>query len=384
MILMLGGLRGLPVFATVRTADNATRNGVISVVPRHDRVRRSSCASFILELRFERDNGMHADMHLSVSSEGNYTKDGKMQADVIYLYPEQIGNDITAGGRSVYSATTLEALCNLLLEAATVEGWRDPMAERNAFAAHVNGRVFAIDGRLKCYDSHRTLAARIECLGGTVFRTVSSETDYLICNNKDAGSRKATKARQLGVPMISDFDFLCGLFGRNTDVEDRDTCSDSGITVSAAAVAPITAETFKRDCAEAGMTLENLKKITVRNNKFGNRDGAMFIFSDNAAFYAYRKRYANAPEEQKEQIAEEFVAFVKNGPVLEVNDNEFELPPTMRCVWAGSDEELEEAMRVYLAGGGPGHWMGTYSMEFALDYAERNVTTREVLFFGNI
>ena len=78
------------------------------------------------------------------------------------------------------------------------------------------------------------------------------------------------------------------------------------------------------------------------------------------------------------------MAFVKNGPVLEVNDNEFELPPTMRCVWAGSDEELEEAMRLYLTGGGPGHWMGTYSMEFAIDYAERNVTTREVLFFGNI
>lgn len=88
--------------------------------------------------------------------------------------------------------------------------------------------------------------------------------------------------------------------------------------------------------------------------------------------------------EQKKRIAEEFISFVKAGPVLEVNDNEFELPGTMPCVWNCGEEALESTMRAYLEGDDPGHWMGTYSMEFTIDVGERAITSREVIFFGDI
>lgn len=346
--------------------------------------RSLSSASFILELHFESDNGKYAAMHLAVSRGICFSEDGDMQGDVIYLYPTQEDDDIVVGNRSIYSVTVLDDLCDLLFDAATIEGWQDPMAEYNAYRAKVNGLTFAIDGKLKCYDSHKELAGRIEQLGGMVSRSISSGVDYLICNDKKSASRKASQARLLGIPIISDFDFICGLFGKNPCCEEQEDCSDDGITVSVTDVAPITIRNFKCACAEADITLSNLKKITIQNNKYGNRDSAMFILSDNDKFTGYRKMYMNAPDEQKESIVDDFLAFVKAGPILEVNDNEFELPETMCCVWNGSDEALEKEMRGYLGGGGPTHWTGTYSMEFTIDLAKNTVTSREVLFFGGV
>lgn len=360
------------------------QHGVISVAIRRNYTRSLSSASFILELRFETDDGKNAAIHLAVSREGCYSADGKIQGNVIYLYPEQKDNDITVAGKSIYSAASLDDLCELLLNAATIEGWQDPMAEYNAYGAKVNGFTFAIDGKLKCYDSHKELTERIEKLGGKVSRTISSETNYLICNDRNSTSRKASKARLLGICFLSDFEFMCGLFGEDLSCDAQEDSSNDAMAMSVTEVAPITIRNFTSACAEAGITLANLKKITIQNNKFGNRDSAMFIFCDNDRFYTYKKMYSNAPVEQKRVIEEEFIAFVKAGPILEVNDNEFELPETMRCVWNGGDAALEEAMRSYLEGGGPGHWMGTYSEEFTIDVTERTVTSREVLFFGNI
>jgi hypothetical protein len=56
----------------------------------------------------------------------------------------------------------------------------------------------------------------------------------------------------------------------------------------------------------------------------------------------------------------------------------------MCCVWNNSDESLEKEMRAYLEGNDPGHWMGTYSQEFTIDYTGRTLTAREVLFYGDI
>jgi hypothetical protein len=367
-----------------RTEKPLVRNGVISVDIKTDYVRSLSSASFVLEIQFESDDGKRAAMHLAVSSGTCASVDGDMKADVIYLYPEQKGSDISVGNQSIYSAADLNALCDLLFHAATIRGWHNPMAEYNAYAGKIKGITFAIDGKRKCYDSHRELIERIEKLGGTVSGTISSGVNYLICNDKASGSRKASKARLLGIPIISDFDFACGAFGKEQSSDEQENFRDDGITVSVTDVAPITIGNFKNACAEAGITLETIKKITIRNNKFGNRDSAMFIFCNNAQFLAYKKRYAAAPEEQRKSIAEAFITFVKSGPTLAVNDNEFELPETMCCVWNNSDESLEKEMRAYLEGNDPGHWMGTYSQEFTIDYTGRTLTAREVLFYGDI
>ena len=159
-----------------------------------------------------------------------------------------------------------------------------------------------------------------------------------------------------------------------------DEC-DEGITVSVKDVAPITIGNFKEECAEAGITLGNLKTITVENKKCGSGDSAMFIYSDNDKFAAYKEKYQNVPEQKKEGILQELMAFVKSEPKLEVEDNEGELPETMRCVWAYDDEELEKEMRDYLNGNGPRHWMGEYAEVFTIDVSGKTVTSREVLYF---
>ena len=305
-----------------------------------------------------------------------------MKADVIYLYPEQIGDDILVGGRSVFSVADLDELCDLLAHAATIKGWIDLKAGYNRYREKVCDRTFAIDGKLAGGVSHKELAGRIEKLGGIVSGAVSDDVDYLICNDQNSPSRKATKARQLGVPILSDIAFDFGAFGE--DADDEDEVIEEGATVSLADVAPITLLNFKSTCTGIGITLENLKKITLRNNKFGTGDSAMFIFCDNDKFLAYKNQYRNAPTEQKTQIAEDFLAYVRTEPELEVSDNEGELPGTMPCVWARSDGELEETMGAYLEGNDRGHWIGTYAMEFTVDMAARTLSSREVIFYGDI
>ena len=260
----------------------------------------SSGAVFALEVRFTSNEGKHAAMHLAVSGESCSSADGKMQADVIYLYPEQGAEDILVGSRSMYSATDLDDLCDMLFVAATIQGWKDPKAAYNRYQAKVNGLTFAIDGKLKFYRSHKELSGRIEKLGGQVAPSVSSGIDYLICNNRNSASHKASKARELGIPILPDMDFAFGLFGQRSGEND---CADEGATVSVRDVAPVTIGNFKNACAEAGITLANLKYITIQNNKFGNRDSAMFLWRDNDKFLEYRKRYQTAPEEEKQKIS---------------------------------------------------------------------------------
>ena len=52
------------------------------------------------------------------------------------------------------------------------------------------------------------LKAYIEQRGGFLRSAVSSKTDYLICNNPNSNSVKSKKARELGVPVITEEEFL--------------------------------------------------------------------------------------------------------------------------------------------------------------------------------
>ena len=48
----------------------------------------------------------------------------------------------------------------------------------------------------------------IEARGGFLRSTVSSNTDYLICNDANSNSVKSKKAKELGVPVITETEFL--------------------------------------------------------------------------------------------------------------------------------------------------------------------------------
>ena len=48
----------------------------------------------------------------------------------------------------------------------------------------------------------------IEARGGFLRSAVSSNTDYLICNDPNSDSAKSRKAKELGVPVITENEFL--------------------------------------------------------------------------------------------------------------------------------------------------------------------------------
>ena len=73
------------------------------------------------------------------------------------------------------------------------------------------GKTFVITGTLNYY-SRKDLQAKIESLGGKCVGSVSKSTSYLINNDVKSSSSKNTKAKQLGVPIISEDEFIKKFF----------------------------------------------------------------------------------------------------------------------------------------------------------------------------
>lgn len=70
------------------------------------------------------------------------------------------------------------------------------------------GKTFVITGKLEHFDNRDAAKAKIEELGGRTAGSVSKNTDYLINNDITSGSSKNRKAKELGVPIITEEDFL--------------------------------------------------------------------------------------------------------------------------------------------------------------------------------
>ena len=58
------------------------------------------------------------------------------------------------------------------------------------------------------FKNRNELKDRIISLGGKAASSVSSKTDYLINNDVTSTSSKNKKARELGIPILSEEDFL--------------------------------------------------------------------------------------------------------------------------------------------------------------------------------
>ncbi len=79
--------------------------------------------------------------------------------------------------------------------------------ERN-INSPVSGKTFVITGSLNHYANRDELKAVIEQNGGKTTGSVSAKTDYLINNDLTSNSSKNKKAKELGIPVISEDDFI--------------------------------------------------------------------------------------------------------------------------------------------------------------------------------
>lgn len=69
---------------------------------------------------------------------------------------------------------------------------------------NLNGKVFCITGSLAYFANRDEAKEKIEAAGGKVSGSVSSKTDFLVCNDNNSTSSKTKKAFELGVKVISE------------------------------------------------------------------------------------------------------------------------------------------------------------------------------------
>lgn len=82
---------------------------------------------------------------------------------------------------------------------------------------------FAVTGKLKFFENREDITEYIENLGGNVTDSISKKTNYLISNDLDSATSKSSKARELGIPIISELEFV-SMFGDSSefDLEQSD------------------------------------------------------------------------------------------------------------------------------------------------------------------
>ena len=70
------------------------------------------------------------------------------------------------------------------------------------------GKTFVITGSVEHFANRSQVKEFIEARGGKVTGSVTKKTDYLINNDKTSTSSKNKKAQELGIPILSEEDFL--------------------------------------------------------------------------------------------------------------------------------------------------------------------------------
>lgn len=93
-----------------------------------------------------------------------------------------------------------------LLKEVTIE--KDETEEGGEGAAKFEGMTFVVTGSVEHFKNRKELQAVIEKQGGRVTGSVTSKTAYLINNDTASSSSKNKKARELGIPILSEEDFL--------------------------------------------------------------------------------------------------------------------------------------------------------------------------------
>ena len=80
--------------------------------------------------------------------------------------------------------------------------------EEKAENAALSGKVFVITGSLNHFQNRKELEEEIRKAGASTASSVSKNTSYLINNDKNSTSSKNKKAQELGIPILSEEDFL--------------------------------------------------------------------------------------------------------------------------------------------------------------------------------
>ena len=80
--------------------------------------------------------------------------------------------------------------------------------KQEVYEKKLQNLTFCITGKVSIWKNRDELSTFIENLGGKVTGSVSKNTDYLINNDVNSTSAKNNKAKELGIPIISEQTFI--------------------------------------------------------------------------------------------------------------------------------------------------------------------------------
>lgn len=124
---------------------------------------------------------------------------GEEFADIEGIGPEKSGSILTW----YKEQKNREQLHNILLEVKVKKPAVVP-DEKGRCA----GLTYVVTGSLSHFTNRNELKAYIESQGGSVTGSVSSKTDYLVNNDYTSESSKNRKAKELGIPIITEEEFI--------------------------------------------------------------------------------------------------------------------------------------------------------------------------------
>lgn len=114
-----------------------------------------------------------------------------------------IGNVLAVAWINYFKEEKNNEMVDHLLSEVTMEQEAETEGEKI-----FDGMIFVITGSVNHYANRKELQAVIEAHGGKAAGSVTSKTTYLLNNDTTSNSSKNKKAKELGVPIISEEDFI--------------------------------------------------------------------------------------------------------------------------------------------------------------------------------
>ena len=80
--------------------------------------------------------------------------------------------------------------------------------EKKGDAQILEGKNFVVTGSVEHFTNRNAVKEWVESLGGKVTGSVTGKTNYLINNDNQSNSSKNKKAKELGIPIITEEEFI--------------------------------------------------------------------------------------------------------------------------------------------------------------------------------
>ena len=138
------------------------------------------------------------------------TKDGfegflsRLEQGIGFEDIDGIGPEKSGSAMEWYKDDKNQSSLKALLKEVTIEK-ADIQSDASGKCA---GLTFVITGEVHYYKNRDEFKAYVEGAGGKVTGSVTSKTSYLVNNDADSGSSKNRKAKELGIPIITEEEFL--------------------------------------------------------------------------------------------------------------------------------------------------------------------------------